>query len=100
MAYKRVRARSSKSAKNKAKGKRTVVSKVNYINGTKRKGLKTYGVYTHKKKKKQVEQPQNGASTTKPSPNQVPEGPQGGKGTFFEQKILYTTSTISIIVIE
>jgi len=52
MAYKRVRARSSKSAKNKAKGKRTVVSKVNYINGTKRKGLKTYGVYTHKKKKK------------------------------------------------
>lgn len=52
MGKKRVRATSAKSARRKAEGKNTVVSKVNYIPGTKHGKMKTYQVYTHKKKKK------------------------------------------------
>ena len=52
MATRRIRARTAKSARRKAKGKRTVVSKVNYIKGTTRGGLKTYSVTTHGKKGK------------------------------------------------
>ena len=50
MTRKRVRAKSAKSAKRKASGKRITVTKVNYIPGTKKKGLKTYDVTTKKKK--------------------------------------------------
>jgi len=50
MTRKHVRAKTAKSAKNKAGGKQTVVSKVNYIPGTKKSGMKTYDVTTHKKK--------------------------------------------------
>ena len=51
MTIRRVRARSAKSARRKAKGKNTVVTKVNYIKGSAKKGLKTYSVITKKKKK-------------------------------------------------
>ena len=50
MTRKHVRAKTAKSARNKAGGKLTVVSKVNYIPGTKSGGMKTYDVTTHKKK--------------------------------------------------
>lgn len=50
MTRKHVRAKTAKAARNKAGGKRTVVSKVNYIPGTKSGGMKTYDVTTHKKK--------------------------------------------------
>jgi len=51
MTQKHVRARTAKSAARKAKGKKTVVTKVNYIKGTKKGGKKTYTVTTKKKKK-------------------------------------------------
>lgn len=51
MGRKRVCASSAKAARRKAKGKTMVVSKVNYIPGTKKGRMKTYQVYTHKKKK-------------------------------------------------
>ena len=50
MTCRRIRARTAKSARNKAKGKRTVVTKVNYIKGSANKGLKTYSVTTKRKK--------------------------------------------------
>ena len=50
MTRKHVRARSASSARKKAGGKRTVVSKVNYIPGTEKGGMRTYDVTTHKKK--------------------------------------------------
>jgi hypothetical protein len=50
MGYKRVKAKTVKAARRKAKSPRRVVSKVNYIQGTKAKGgLKTYGVHTRPK---------------------------------------------------
>jgi len=52
MGCKRVRVRSAKSARKKASGKSTVVSKVNYIPGSKKGSMKSYQVYTHKKKNK------------------------------------------------
>ena len=51
MTRKHVRARTAKSAARKAGGKKTVVTKVNYLKGSKKGGLKTYDVTTHKKKK-------------------------------------------------
>ena len=51
MAYKRVTATSAEAARRKADGPRTTVSKVNYIKGSKRGRMRTYGVYTHRKKK-------------------------------------------------
>ena len=51
MTMKRVRARSAKSARRKAKGKKTVVTKVNYIKGSSKGGLKTFSVTTKKRKK-------------------------------------------------
>ena len=50
MTRKHVRARSATSARKKGGGERIVVSKVNYIPGTKSGGMKTYDVTTHKKK--------------------------------------------------
>ncbi len=47
----RVRAGSARAARRKAKGKRTTVTKVNYIKGTKKGRMKTYAVTTRKKKK-------------------------------------------------
>ena len=52
MTRKHVRARNAKSARRKACGKRTVVTKVNMIPGSKSKGMKTYDVTTKKRKKK------------------------------------------------
>lgn len=51
MGSRRVRASSAKAAKRKASGKNTACSKVNYIPGTKKGRMKTYRVYTHKRKK-------------------------------------------------
>ena len=51
MARRHIRAKTAEAAKNKAKGKGIVVSKVNLIPGTKGKGgLRTYDVTTHKRK--------------------------------------------------
>jgi len=52
MGYRRVRARSAKSAARKAKGKNTVVKRVNYIKGSRKGKTGSYGVYTHRKKGK------------------------------------------------
>ena len=50
MTVKRVRARTGKSARRKAGSKNTIVTKVNYIKGSKKGGLGTYSVTTKKKK--------------------------------------------------
>lgn len=50
MGSRRIRARTAKSARNKAKGKNTVVTKVNYIKGSKKGGQGTYRVHTKRKK--------------------------------------------------
>ena len=50
MTMQRVRAGSSSAARRKCGGERTTVTKVNYIPGTERKGMKTYSVTTKKKK--------------------------------------------------
>lgn len=50
MTRRRIRARSGKSARRKAGGKLTTVTKVNYIAGTERKGMRTYDVTTKKKR--------------------------------------------------
>jgi hypothetical protein len=50
MTRKRIRARTALAARNKCKGPRTTVTKVNYIPGTERKGQRTYAVTTKKKK--------------------------------------------------
>jgi hypothetical protein len=50
MTRKRVVAGSAHAARRKAKGKKTVVTKVNYIKGTKKGNKKTYQVITKKKK--------------------------------------------------
>lgn len=52
MTQKHVRAKTSKSAKKKATGKMTVVTKVNYLPGTTKGGMKTYAVTTKKREKK------------------------------------------------
>jgi len=51
MTQKHIRATSVASARKKGGGKQTIVSKVNYIPGTKKGRMKTYNVTTHKKKK-------------------------------------------------
>ena len=51
MTRKRVRAGSASAARRKSKGPRTTVTKVNYIPGSERGGMKTYDVTTKKKKK-------------------------------------------------
>lgn len=51
MTRKHVRATSAKSAKRKGSGKRTVVTKCNYIKGSKKGRMKTYDVTTRKRKK-------------------------------------------------
>ena len=50
MGSRRVRASSAKAAMRKARGKNTVCTKANYIPGTKKGRMRTYRVYTHKKK--------------------------------------------------
>jgi hypothetical protein len=50
MATRRIRARTAASARRKAKGKMTSVTKVNYIKGSKRKGMGSYAVTTKRKK--------------------------------------------------
>ena len=50
MTQKRVRATSAKSARRKGSGKQTVVTKVNYIKGSKKGNSKSYAVTTKKKK--------------------------------------------------
>ena len=52
MTRKRVRAKTAQAAKNKCTSKNIAVGKVNYIPGTKKAGMKTYDVQTHKRKKK------------------------------------------------
>ena len=47
----RVRAGSSSAARRKCGGERTTVTKVNYLPGTERRGMKTYAVTTKNKKK-------------------------------------------------
>jgi hypothetical protein len=49
MTQKHVRAKTAKAAKKKAGGKETTVTKVNYLSGTKKHGMKTYAVTTKKK---------------------------------------------------
>lgn len=51
MTIKRVCAGSANAARRKASGKHTVVTKVNYIKGSKKGHKKTYAVTTRKKKK-------------------------------------------------
>ena len=50
MTKRRVRASSTRAARRRAGGKRTTVTKVNYIPGTKKGRMKTYSVTTKKKK--------------------------------------------------
>lgn len=50
MARKHVRARNAKSARKKASGLRTVVTKVNYLPGSQKGGMKTFDVTTKKRK--------------------------------------------------
>lgn len=49
MGYRRVRARSAKAARKNATTKHMTVTKVNYIKGSKKGGMKSYGVYTREK---------------------------------------------------
>jgi len=51
MTRKHVKAKSAEKARKKAGGKRTVVTKVNYIKGSKKGAWKTYDVYTKKREK-------------------------------------------------
>jgi len=51
MTMRRVRAGSAKAARRKAGGKNTVVTKVNYIKGSKKGRMKTFSVTTKKRKK-------------------------------------------------
>jgi len=50
MGSRRIRARTGRAARNKAKGKNTTVTKVNYIKGSRRKGQGNYRVHTKRKK--------------------------------------------------
>lgn len=52
MARKRIRAKSAASARRKGTGKETVVTKVNYIIGSRRKGVGTYSVTTKQRRHK------------------------------------------------
>jgi hypothetical protein len=52
MARRHVRAMSADSARRKATNKSSVVAKVNYIKGTKDGRMKTYDVWTRKRKRK------------------------------------------------
>ena len=52
MTRKHVIAKSAKEAKKKAEGKQTVVTKVNYLKGSKDGKKKTYDVTTKKREKK------------------------------------------------
>lgn len=51
MTQRRIRATSAKSARRKARGKQTTVTKVNYIKGTKTGRTSTYSVTTKRKKR-------------------------------------------------
>lgn len=51
MTRKHVRAGSANAARRKAGGKRTTVTKVNFIPGSKKGRMKTYDVTTKRKKK-------------------------------------------------
>jgi len=51
MAVKRVRARTAQAAKRKSTSRYTAVGSVNYVKGTKRSGMKSYSVRTHRRKK-------------------------------------------------
>ena len=51
MTTRRIRARTGKAARRKAKSKNIVVTKVNYIKGSKKSGQGTYSVTTKRKKK-------------------------------------------------
>lgn len=51
MTRKRIRAGSASAARRKCKGPKTTVTKVNYIQGTKKGTMKTYDVTTRKKRK-------------------------------------------------
>lgn len=50
MTVKRVRARNAVAARRKSTTKNVSVGSVNYITGTKKSGMRTYSVRTHKKK--------------------------------------------------
>jgi len=50
MTVRRVRARTATSARRKSGGKMTTVTKVNYVKGTSKRGMKSYAVTTKKKK--------------------------------------------------
>jgi len=52
MTRKHVRAMSAASARKKAGGKQTVVTKVNYLPGSKRGRMRTYDVTTKKRERK------------------------------------------------
>lgn len=52
MARKHVKAKNAKSARRKASGPRTVVTKVNYLPGSLKSGMKTFDVTTKKRKSK------------------------------------------------
>ena len=49
MGYRHIKAASSKSARKKATSKSRTCTKVNYIKGSKKGRMKTYGVYTRPK---------------------------------------------------
>lgn len=51
MTTRRIRAGSSSAAKRKATSKKRVVTKVNYIRGSKKGKMKTFSVTTKKRKK-------------------------------------------------
>ena len=50
MAVRRIRARTAASARNKATTKYSAVGRVNYVKGTKKGGMRSYSVATHKRK--------------------------------------------------
>ena len=51
MSKRRVRATSAKAARRKARGKKTTVTKVNYIKGSKKGRMKTFSVTTKRRRK-------------------------------------------------
>ena len=52
MTVKRVRGRTAESVENKCTSKNRVVTKVNYIKGTRKSGMGTYSVTTKKRENK------------------------------------------------
>ena len=51
MTRKHVRARTAHAARRKAGGEQIVVTKVNYLRGTKRQGMRTYDITTKRREK-------------------------------------------------